>query len=214
MPDQLPTPEEIYSTQGTRLSETAPWKSYDDEMLEVLPDDLEAAVNEYASRDPHAKTDSQTQEELCRQKEAADSQAKDYQFLDPAEYEEEDARMGQIMHSSQLIKKLANCGLKCWYAAHPQEGRLKLMVDTSHGTKDPEIGCWVQAGWMTEYSICNFDDHGVVLQEAYRGWRTVILQLVLHDMLTEPVATKIFGKATGPASERYNSLLYGMRNKG
>jgi hypothetical protein len=213
MPENQPTPEEIQRVQGTRLSEKSPWETYADEMNEILPEDLEAAVQEYASRDPHSHTDSQTEEELCRQKEAADAQAKDYQFLDPKDYEEEDARMGEIMHSSQLIRKLQNCGLRCWYAAHPQPGRVKLMVDTSNGTKDPEIGCWVQEGWTTEYSICNFDSHDVLLQEAYRGWRTVLLQLIVKKMLTEEVATKVFGKATGPASERYNSILYGLRNQ-
>jgi hypothetical protein len=216
MPDSNgnPTPEEIQAVQGTRLDERAPWETYGGEMLEVLPEELELAVQEYASRDPHGKTDSQTQEEFCRQKELADAAAEDYKWVRQEDYEEEDARIGQVMHSTTLLKKLSEqCGLNCWYAAHGQKGRLTLRVDTSHGTLPGEVGCWVQSGFMPEYSIANFDDHGVILQEAYRGWRTVILQLIVKSMLNADAAVRVFGEAYGPASERYNSILYGLRNR-
>jgi hypothetical protein len=201
--------------QGTRKSEKAPWETYGDQLIETLDPELEAAIAEFASHDPHGTTDSQTHEELCRVKEENDAVAQTYQWLSPDEYADEGARIGAIMHSSELITKLKNvCGLVCWYAPHPQPKRVTLLVDTSNGALKPDIGCWCQAGYAPEYSVCNFDDHGVVLQEAYRGWRTVLMQLMLKGMLTEERATQVFGEAFGPASSRYNAFLYDMRNRG
>lgn len=210
MPDL--TPEQIARTQGTRKSEKAPWETYDAQLTETLDPELEAAIAEFASHDPHGHTDSQTEEELCRVKEENDRTAQEYQWLSPEEYEDEGARIGQIMHSSELIKKLTeDCKLTALYRSHPQPKRITLLVDTTNGVKSPEVACWVQFGYMPEFSICNFDSHGVVLQEAYRGWRTVLLQLLIKKMLTEEIATRVFGEAHGPAASRYLQILQGFR---
>ena len=210
MPDL--TPEQIQAMQGTRKSEKAPWETYNDQMTERLDPELEAAIAEFASHDPHGHTDSQTEEELCRVKEENDSLARDYQWLNPGEYEDEKARIGRIMHSSELITKLRDgCQLQCWYASHPQPKRITLVVDTTNGIKPPEVGCWVQFGYMPEYSICNFDDHGVVLQEAYRGWRTVLLQLLVKHMIDEETINRVFGEAVGPAARKYLEIVRAFR---
>ena len=65
---------------------------------------------------------------------------------------------------------------------------------------------------MPEFSMMQFDDHGVPVSEEFRGWRTCLLQLILKKMLTEPMATAVFGEATGPAAAKYNAYLYGFRN--
>jgi hypothetical protein len=212
--EQMPdlTPEQIQAMQGTRKSAKAPWETYSEQLTETLDPELEAAIAEFASHDPHGKTDSQTQEELCRVKEENDSLAQDYQWLSPDEYDDEKARIGRIMHSSELIKKLTEeCGIRARYRSHPQPKRITLLVDTTQGIKGLEVACWVQFGYMPEFSICNFDDHGVILQEAYRGWRTVLLQLLIKKMLTEEVANRVFGEASGPAAKRYLQILQGFR---
>jgi len=212
MPDL--TPEQIAATQGTRNQETAPWETYDKQLFETLDPELEAAIAEFASRDPHEHTDSQTAEEYARIREENESIAQEYQWLSPEEYEDETARIGRIMHSSELITKLTQeCKLTAIYRAHPQPKRVTLLVDTTNGTNGLEVACWVQFGYMPEYSICNFDDHGVILQEAFRGWRTVLLQLIVKKMLSEEAATRVFGEAHGPAAVRYLSILQGMRAK-
>jgi hypothetical protein len=211
MPDL--TLEQIAATQGTRKSDKAPWETYGQELSETLSPELEAAIAEYASRDPHTHTDSQTVEEHARIKEENDNIAREYQWLSPEEYKDEKARIGEIMHSSELIKKLTEeCGLTAQYRSHPQPKRITLLVDSTNGIRGLEVACWVQFGYMPEYSIINVDDHGVVLQEAYRGWRTVLLQLLVKKMVTEEVVTRVFGPAVGPASNRYNQILQGMRN--
>ena len=206
------TPEQIQAMQGTRKSEKAPWETYNDQMTERLDPELEAAIAEFASHDPHGHTDSQTEEELCRVKEENDNLARDYQWLNPGEYEDEKARIGLIMHSSELIKKLTEeCGISARYRPHPQPKRITLLVDTSQGIKGMEVACWVQFGYMPEYSICNFDDHGVVLQEAYRGWRTVLLQLLVKHMIDEETINRVFGEAVGPAARKYLELVRAFR---
>jgi hypothetical protein len=214
--DLLPMPdltdEQIQAMQGTRKSEKAPWETYNEQLTERLDPELEAAIAEFASHDPHGHTDSQTQEELCRIKEENDSLAQDYQWLSPDEYEDEKARIGRIMHSSELIKRLTEeCGLNARYRSHPQPKRITLLVDSTQGIRGMEVACWVQFGYMPEFSICNFDEHGVVLQEAYRGWRTVLLQLLVKRMLDEDTVNKVFGEAVGPASRKYHQLMQSFR---
>ena len=212
--EQMPdlTPEQIQAMQGTRKSEKAPWETYNDQMTERLDPELEAAIAEFASHDPHGHTDSQTDEELCRVKEENDNLARDYQWLNPGEYEDEKARIGRIMHSSELIKKLTEeCNMSAVYRPHPQPKRVTLLVDPTLGIQGMQVACWVQFGYMPEYSICNFDDHGVVLQEAYRGWRTVLLQLLVKHMIDEETINRVFGEAVGPAARKYLEISRAFR---
>lgn len=205
------TPEEIKRSQGTRLSEDAPWETYSPE--ETFDPALQAAIDEYASRVSDAKPTEQTNEELCRQKEAADTQADAYRWVRPEEYQDEGARVGRIMHSSVFIKKLREAGVKCWYRQHPQPGKTTLVIQ--RGALNPEVGCWVQSGFVPELSIMRFDDHGVPTTEKYRGWRTCLLQLILKSAITEKDAVEFFGKP--PVTEefdRYNWTLRCFRNAG
>ena len=212
--EQMPdlTDEQIQAMQGTRKSEKAPWETYNEQMTERLDPELEAAIAEFASHDPHGHTDSQTEEELCRVKEENDNLARDYQWLNPGEYEDEKARIGRIMHSSELIKKLTEeCNMSAVYRPHPQPKRVTLLVDPTLGIQGMQVACWVQFGYMPEYSICNFDDHGVVLQEAYRGWRTVLLQLLVKHMIDEETINRVFGEAVGPAARKYLEISRAFR---
>lgn len=209
-----PTLEEIQAQQGTRNSEKAPWETYQTEM-DYDPDmtpELSAAVDEYA-QNYHDSTSHQNEEELARWKEMSDDAARDYQWLSPEEYRDHGARMGRIRHSSHIIKLLRQAGVKCWYRDHPQKGKVTLVV--KRRGLDPEVGCWVQSGWSPELSIMSFDEHGVPLAERLRGWRTVLLQLIMKGILTERRANEFFGKpkVTGQF-HRYCSTLQNFRNAG
>jgi hypothetical protein len=209
------TPEEILAAQGTRLDDTPPWMTYAAEFKEQLPAELEDGVKAYAEAERHDSNSSEAKEELCRLKEGSEETAKQYRWLHPDDYADRGARIGRIRHSSKFIKMLTDeCGLRCWYGRHLQPGRATVLVDRSRGTKKAEVGCWIQLGFMPEYSIMNFDEHGVPLQEAFRGWRTVLLQLILHGYLKQEVVDQVFGKATGPVRHRYLSTLYHARNAG
>lgn len=209
------TPEEMRAHQGTRLREdVAPWETYAAEIGAQEDPALEEAIAEYASRVSDAKPTNQTHEELCRLREAADEQAEAYRWVRPEEYRNEGARVGCIMHSNVFIKKLREAGVKCWYRQHPQPGKITLIVQRTNGL-EPEVGCWVQAGFCPELSIMRFDEHGVPTVEKYRGWRTCLLQLILKGIISEEKAVEVFGKAPVTQEfDRYNWTLRCFRNAG
>lgn len=205
------TPEEIAAVQGTRTKEENPWDTY---MTDPnLTPEMEAAVAEYSTH-IHDDSSNQTKEELCRQKEISDEVAKEYRWCTKEEYADIQMRFGRIMSRDELITKLRNeCHLKVFYRQHPHPDKLTLVYSDDAGNKKPEVACWVQNGWMPEYTVMGFDEHGVPLAEKYRGWRTVLLQLILKGLLTERLAHKVFGEPNLPCAERYKSILHGWRHR-
>ena len=175
--------------------------------------ELAKQIEEYALN-VHDDSSNQTKEELARQREMSDAVAKEYQFVAPTEYNDVAERTGIVMHAVTFLKKLQSTGLDCWYAQHPQVGKVTL-VYVNKLTKKPEVGCWLQSGNMPELSLMGFDDHGVPLAEVFRGWRTGILQLILKSAITEKQADAVFGRPkTTRSFHRYNSLLQSFRNAG
>lgn len=180
----------------------------------AMSPELAAEVAEYATKHyEDAPLSPQTQEELHRLHEANEETAKEYKWLDKAEYDDEKARIGHPMHSSQFITKLRSAGMQCWYTEHPHPDKLVLLV--SLNGQEREVACWVQNGMMQELSVMNFDQYGAPLAERRRGWRTPLLQLILKGMITEEKANKTFGHPkTTPAYHRYNAMLQSYRNAG
>lgn len=209
-----PTAQEIQATQGTRLSETAPWESYDSELDgPKMSPELAAQVAAYSERRyKDAPVSSEAQEVLAENKEINDEIAKQYKWLSSEEYANQEERIGHVLHSSELITKLRQCGVACWYIQHPHPDKATLLVSINGGPM--QVGAWVQLGNCPELSLMNFDEHGVPLAEKRRGWRTVTLQLILKGMLSEEKADKIFGKpGDSPAFTRYKMTLYGWKNR-
>jgi hypothetical protein len=205
--------QEMMNSQGTRKQDAPPWETYAASFEEKLDPKLEDEIKRY-SEHVHEKSSQQNEEELCRQKELTAEVVKDYRWLDPADYADEEARKGKVMHSSEFIKKLREeCDLNCWYRDHPHQDKLTLLVQRKDKNAYPEVACWVQSGFTTEFTIMRFDERGVPLNEKYRGWRTCLMQILLKGFLSEAVIEKVFGKAIGPAAFKYNSLFYEARNK-
>src|ERR1700677_142081 len=85
----------------------APWETYSSSLDERLDQKLEAEIEEY-SKKRHEKSSAQNAEELARWEEENKALAKQYQFLTPEEYQNEGARIGRVIHSSEFINKLRN----------------------------------------------------------------------------------------------------------
>jgi hypothetical protein len=204
------SPHEIEQLQGTRLSDKPQWESYQDEMETKLSPELEEQVKRYQER-VHERN-RVAEEELARQKELSDAASEQYRWVTKEEYEEIEPRIGHIMHSTVFLGKLKKLGLPVWYAEHPLKGRYKLVLEKGQGTFEPSSIAWVQSGFMPEYSIMRFDEHDVPLDERMRGWRTILMQILLKRLLTEEQIISEFGRATGPASEKYNNFCYEIRN--
>lgn len=200
------------SGQGTRLSETAPWDSYADEMTEKYSPELAAEVADYSTR-RHAKSSNQALEELHYQKEVNQGIAKQYQWVTPEEYADFEQRIGRVMHHAVFISILRKAGIQCFYRQHMHPQKATLWFLNSKG--EEEVACWVQQGFMMELSVMRFDERGIPLDERRRGWRTSLLQLIMKGIITEDKANEIFGKPKlTNAFHKYNSLLYSFRNRG
>jgi hypothetical protein len=197
--------------QGTRLDETPPWESYGKELTENMPKDLAQGVEDYSKRIQDTKPSNQNLEELARQREMSKNMVKKYQFLTPEEYGDLEPRIGRVMHSAVFISKLrTECHLDCWYVQHPHPDKAILVVNRRGNVR--EVACWVQQGFMIEYEMVRFDRNDLPIDSKRRGWRTCLLQMIQKHMLTEDQVNRVFGKATGPVSKRYNSTIYDLRN--
>jgi hypothetical protein len=192
---------------STFKRELAPWEDYGQQLVGQDDEQMEAAVQAYA-QNRHETSSSQNEEELARWREGNEEIAREYQWVKPSEYADRGPRIGKILHSSKLISLLRATGLKCWYRQHPEPQKLTLLV-MDKGIR--QVGCWVQGGYCTEFSIMNFDEHGAPLQEAFRGWRTVLMQLALKGLISERKINEVFGQARGPASTRYNKFMGSLR---
>jgi len=208
-----PTIQEIQKAQGTRLSEVAPWESYDAELSgPKMTPELAAQVAAYAeSRYEDAPVSSESQEVLAESQEINEDIAKQYQWLDPKDYADIEARIGRVHDHKWLINGLRSLGKTVFYREHPHADKLTLLY-ARNSNADLEVACWVQYGQMPELSIMNFDRYGAPLAERRRGWRTVLLQLILKSIITEEEANRVFGQPrTDPAFDRYNSLVKAFR---
>jgi hypothetical protein len=67
---------------------------------------------------------------------------------------------------------------------------------------------------MYEWSVLKVDRHGLPAGEDFRGWRTVLAQLITKGIMTEKKAHEVFGKPTdSEVSLLYRETLYYIRNK-
>ena len=74
--------------------------------------------------------------------------------------------------------------------------------------------CFSPTGLLPEFSQYEIDtEKNIPIKESRRGWRTLLLRFIGADLVTESTVNKVFGPATGPASERYNRQLWKWRNK-
>lgn len=213
---EAPSMQEIQATQGTRLSDVAPWESYDQELAgPKMSPELANQVAAYAQqRYKDAPLSSESQEVLAENKEINEALAKQYQWINPDDYADIEARVGRVMDHAEFITKLRQAGVHCYYVQHPHPDKATLLW-TKAGCDKPEVACWVQLGQMPELSIMNFDEHGAPLAERRRGWRTPLLQLILKGIITEEKANQVFGKPRqDKAFDRYNSTLQAFRNAG
>jgi hypothetical protein len=201
-----------------------PTETFNTEIMGHRPENfdpiLKAAMNDYAERPFHEKSSSESVELLHYQKELSWAQAREYRWLKLCDYEDVAARLINPIHSSRFITKLRNAGLECFYVGEVYNGLLALYVtpkkpyldDNGHLTKEPRFATGVQYGYMPAYSVMRFDDHGVPLNERYRGYWTVLLRLILDGYATEKQIKEEFGEPCGPAGERTRSLLHSYRN--
>lgn len=125
------------------------------------------------------------------------------------------ARHVNIMPTHIFAQKLTNAGIKNFAMYNGMAGTVGLWVVRS-GTNGFEAKyiCYIQVPAMIEWSVLRLDDHGIASGEDYRGWRTVVSQLILKGILTEKRAHEIFGRPTESiVSRKYKQTLWDYRHR-
>lgn len=156
------------------------------------------------------------QEAYLADKEVSDAIAADYKLEDQDLMVNKKARYVNIMGSREFLRKLRINGIKCFTFQNPkieQQAGLWCETKTPHGS-DFKYICYIQIPAMVEWSILRLDNHGLSAGEDYRGWRTVLSELIKKDVLSEQKAHEIFGAPSiAEVSRRYRKTLYLYRNR-
>ena len=151
-------------------------------------------------------------ETILQEKEISNGMAAQYRMQNQDILSHEPSRKLNAMGTRDFVEKLRANGVKCFTIQNtpglPQVGL--WAIRKSDGKAIYVAYCQIPA--MYEWSILRIDEHGLGAGEKFRGWRTVLCQLVIKGILDEQKAHKIFGEPSGPASSVYRKTLYDFRN--
>lgn len=155
------------------------------------------------------------QEEFQSHREKSELQAQDYKIEDQAALTNRAARMVNPMSTRDFVKKLRDNGVKCFTVDNQfPPATVALWCLPPKQTQKARYIAYVQIPAMYEWSVLKTDRYGKPMGEAFRGWRTVLVQLVEKEILTEYQINKIFGEASkNPVFNRYHQSLWEARNK-
>lgn len=151
-------------------------------------------------------------ESFQEEKEMSDAQVSSYKMEDQHILTNSVARKVNAMGSRDFILKLRKNGVRCFTIDNgmPQTVGLWAMKPNS---VEPIYVCYIQIPAMYEWSLLRLDAHGLPAGERFRGYRTVISQLIVKKVLTEKRAHEIFGKPTESINgRRYRETLFNFRN--
>jgi hypothetical protein len=132
--------------------------------------------------------------------------------------ENEAMRLVNILHPHTFMRRLQRVGVdaRIDYSRHA-----RLWLNDGHTRGRIGVNGWLieddvriartlttlQYPYGPEYEIMRFDKYDVPTEPKYRGWRTVLLELIRNRVITEEEATRAFGPATGPAATAYLAQL-------
>lgn len=172
---------------------------------------LEAEYLKYALSDRVSSKDSQTKEFAAALHEENVSSSASQKFVTEEEFAHE--RLGTVLDARDFLTKL-NEIIPARYSSATKHGMLGLqvLVPTSNGGEFQFV-CGAQPYLVPEFSTFYFNSHGVPTSEMYRGWRTVLLRLVLGGFISEVRANKVFGEPLGKEAKRYREMMFNYRNR-
>jgi len=152
-------------------------------------------------------------EAFAAEKAISDEMAEQYQIEDQEHLTNEVARKINPMSTDQFLYKLRQAGIKCFTVYNGLPQTLGLWCIPPKRTSVARYICYVQDPAMYEWSVLRVDRHGIPIGEKFRGWRTVITELIKKDILTEYQAHQVFGHASQhPCYARYQRTLWEIRN--
>jgi hypothetical protein len=153
------------------------------------------------------------QESFKAEKEASDQQVQRYKMEGQEELTNADARKVNPIGTRDFIKKLRDNGVRCFTVDNGMAGTVALWAATKESDEMVYVA-YLQIPAMYEYSVLRLDRHGLPNGEDFRGWRTVLAQLIVKNVMSEAKAHDVFGRPTdGLVSRRYRQTLFDFRNK-
>ena len=152
-------------------------------------------------------------ESFAAEKEQSDAQVAQYKMDGQEELTNADSRKVNPIGTRDFIKKLRDNGVRCFTVDNGMAGTVALWAAGRNSDEMVYVAyCQVPAMW--EWSVLRLDRHGLPNGEDFRGYRTVLAQLIVKDILSEQKAHEIFGRPTdGPVSRRYRETLFEFRNR-
>jgi hypothetical protein len=156
---------------------------------------------------------SYVKESFAAEKEISDKMASAYKWDDQEQLTNEAARKVNKMSTRQFMEKLRDSGIKAVIMDNGMAGTVGLWCMPPNRTDKMRYVCFLQVPAMYEWSVLRLDAHGIPSGEKFRGWRTVAIQLVEKEIITEQQCHQIFGvPSPNTISARYFRSLWEKRN--
>lgn len=209
---------ENFSVPGTDVENI--WNEHHDVSAtsEAIQQMLAGGVPNWV-RWPH-EYKSYVKESFAAEKEISDKMASQYKWDDQASLTNKPARqVNKIPLRDFIEKKLKANGIHAvimrsdWRNAAGAP-TVALWCTPPNRTDKLRYVCYLDAApFIWEWSVLKLDTHGIPNGEESRGWRTVAIQLVEKEIITEQQCHKIFGVPSPNAiSARYFRSLWEKRN--
>lgn len=152
-------------------------------------------------------------ESFQAEKENSDRQVAQYRMPDQNILTDAKPRMVNIIYTPVFIKKLKDNGVKCVTFNTPLMPQTVGLWCKAPFSDELKYICYCQIPCMYEWSVLRLDRHGLPNGEDFRGWRTVLAQLIVKEILTEQKAHELFGRPPESAvSKIYRQTLWEFRN--
>ncbi len=153
------------------------------------------------------------QEAFAAEKEISDEMGEQYHIEDQEDLTNEVARKVNPMSTDAFVAKLRANGIKCFTVYNGLQGTVGLWCLPPKQVARARYVCYMQIPAMYEWSVLRLDRHNIPAGEKFRGWRTVVMELMKKEILTEYQAHKIFGHPSGNKTfRRYQRSLWELRN--
>jgi hypothetical protein len=151
------------------------------------------------------------QEWIAYEKERSDDAVRQFRMPGQEAYSDATPRKINLMGTWDFLQKLRQNGVQCFTFYNGMKGTAGLWA-AKPNREEVDYVAYVQIPAMYEWSVLRLDEHHLPMGENFRGWRTVLAQLIVREVLTEEKAHKIFGEPSGEQSVFYRRTLWNFRN--
>jgi hypothetical protein len=153
-------------------------------------------------------------ESYLADKEVSEKMTVRYRMEDQESLLNEVARRVNPMSTRDFIQRLRDAGVKCYTIELGYPPQTVGLWAFKPGTDRVIPVCYCQIPAQVEWSVLRLDKRGLPAGESFRGWRTVLSQLILKGIVSEEKAHEIFGRPVdGPVSRRYRQTMFWFRNR-